>query len=82
MLLVLIAVVLLLGRLLPRRGAEPLTEEGVRRRVADDERALGERREAYLAGREIEQLLAAKNERRVARGEPPVTLGEYQKTLR
>lgn len=63
-----------------RRGAEALTHEGLRRRVADDERALSERREAYMADREVEQLLAVSNERRVARGQPPVSLDEYKKS--
>jgi len=63
-----------------RRGAEPLTEESLRRRVADDERALSARREALTADREVEQVLAAKNERRVARGHRPVTLDEFKQS--
>jgi len=63
-----------------RRGAEPLTEESLRRRVADDERALSARREALMADGEVEQMLAAQNERRVAHGRRPVTLDEFKQS--
>ncbi len=64
-----------------RRGAGALTHEGLRRRVADDERGLSERREASMADREVEPMLVVSNERRVARGQPPVGLDEDKKSL-
>jgi hypothetical protein len=55
------------------RGAEELTEEGLRAEVAEEARRMVESREGGLVEQEIAQLLEATNARRAARGLPPLT---------
>jgi hypothetical protein len=64
-----------------RRGLPDRTEEEIRSRVADDQRALRERSEAYLGDAEIDQVLARKNERRRRKGQPELTADEYRASL-
>ena len=63
------------------RGAEDLTAEHMRARVAEDRRIADERREAYLSEVEIEQMLAVKNERRARKGLAPITAEQYKAQL-
>jgi hypothetical protein len=69
-----------------RRGARERTLEEVELQVAGDLAEQRRRRDAHLAGREpdaaeqadLDDLLAAANERRRRRGEPPVSAEHYR----
>jgi hypothetical protein len=69
-----------------RRGARERSLEEIERQVASDMAEQQRRRAAYLAGREstaeaqrdLEDLLAATNERRRRRGEAPITAEQYR----
>jgi hypothetical protein len=64
-----------------RRGAQELTEAGLRQEVADELRAAAERRDDYLAEEDVRQMIEAKNARRRARGEPEVDPDAYRAQL-
>ena len=64
-----------------RRGAEPLTEEGITQRVHADKREIAKRRERHTLDLELEQVLEARNERRRKRGLPEMTLDELRESL-
>jgi hypothetical protein len=56
-----------------RRGEPEVTVEDLEMRVSADQRELRQRREAYMADRELDELLEATNARRRARGQPERT---------
>ena len=65
-----------------RRGEPDLTEEDIRRRVADDLREQHARFETEAARREdVAQMLEAANQRRRARGEPDLTEAQLRAEL-
>jgi hypothetical protein len=53
----------------------------VRAEVAAEQRALNARREERLEREEIDQLLALKNERRRAKGQPEISEEEFRASL-
>jgi hypothetical protein len=63
------------------RGAEELTEDGLRAEVADELRRQAEMREDALVEEDIAQMLAVKNERRAAKGLPPITREDFEREL-
>jgi hypothetical protein len=68
------------------RGLEELTLDSVNTLIADEQRAMNEHREAYLADQGLEdadalELLELANAGRRRRGEPELTLEEYKAQL-
>ena len=63
------------------RGAEELTEEGLRARGRRGGAAQIEQREAYMVEQEIDEMLEVKNERRARKGLPPITREESSAKL-
>ena len=64
-----------------RRGLPDLTEEGITQRVHSDKLEIARMREQHTLGLELEQVLAARNERRRKRGLPEMTLDELRESL-
>ncbi len=64
-----------------RRGAAPLTEEGITQRVHSDKREIAKMREQHTLDLELEQVLEARNERRRKRGLPEMTIDELRESL-
>ena len=64
-----------------RRGAAPLTEEGITQRVHADKREIAKMREQHTLDLELEQVLEARNERRRKRGLPEMTIDELRESL-
>ena len=64
-----------------RRGADPLTEEGITQRVHADKREIAKMREQHTLDLELEQVVEARNERRRRRGLPEMTLDELRESL-
>ena len=64
-----------------RRGAAPLTEQGLHEQVREHEKDLAERRDAHMLEEELEQVLEARNERRRRRGLPEMTIDELRASL-
>jgi hypothetical protein len=62
-----------------RRGESEVTVADLERRVIDDFNEQRRRREAYLADRELDELLEVTNLRRRARGLPDRTREEVQR---
>ena len=63
------------------RGAEEITEQGVRVEVADELRRQAAMREGGVVEEDIAQMLAVKNERRAAKGLPPVTRDDVERDV-
>ena len=63
------------------RGAEELTEAGVRAEVAEEVRRQIEEREGGIVEQDIEQMLQATNARREARGLPPLTREDVERDV-
>jgi hypothetical protein len=59
-------------------GKPERTIEDVEQSVRDQAEEHRKRREAYAADKEIDELLALKNERRARKGLPPITRAEYE----
>ena len=64
-----------------KRGLEPLTEEGITRRVHSDKREIAKMREQHTLDLELKQVLEARNERRRKRGLPEMTIEELRESL-
>ena len=62
-----------------RRGQADMTDADLERRVMQDFDEQRRRREAYLADRDLDELLEATNARRRARGLPERTREEVQR---
>jgi hypothetical protein len=62
-----------------RRGERDLTVGDLERQVMSDAAEVSRRREAYLADRELDELLEATNARRRARGLPERTRDEARR---
>ncbi len=65
-----------------RRGEADVTVADLERRVMEDVNEQRRRREAYLADRELDELLEATNARRRARGLPERTREEVRRAHR
>jgi hypothetical protein len=64
-----------------RRGEAELTEEGLRSDVGRDLAENVKRRDEYLVDLEVQQVLDVKNERRKAKGLPPLSMEEFKAEL-
>src|SRR4051794_28215826 len=68
-----------------RRRAQGKPErsiEDVEQSVRDQAEEHAKRREAYAVDKEIDELLALKNERRARKGLPPITRAEYEAEIK
>ena len=63
------------------RGAEELTEAGLRAEVQADIAQTAARRDDALAEEDIEQMLELKNARRARKGLPPLTREELERRV-
>ena len=61
-----------------RRGEAELTEHALHEQVRADRTEGEKRREAYLADQEIDELVAARNERRRVKGLPEMSRAEVE----
>jgi hypothetical protein len=63
------------------RGAEELTEAGLRAEVAEEARRIVESREGGVVEQDIAELLEATNARRAQRGLPPLTREDVERDV-
>ena len=63
------------------RGAEELTEEGLRAEVAEEVRRQIESRDGGVVEQDIAEMLEVTNARRAARGLPPLTREEVERDV-
>jgi hypothetical protein len=64
-----------------RRGEAELTEDGMFKRVREDQALQAKMRDDHLADAELKQLLDARNAKREAKGLPAMSLDELRASL-